>query len=620
MRLKRLWAVLLVVGLMLTVFMAKVPSYAGSATASVSGGVITISFTEKIEKILVGGVYDSNTKGFFVYQGQENNFSQFVTWQYSVFGNVVTFNVKGCMDYLRENSTQDSTVSYGLHQISILGFKANSNTASETASASYTYNDPNTEYNYEVIYEDYSYEEGTAKAGQELTFKAYDNYSIDGETYEFDHWEVLSGDYRISDIDWDNKSLTVTMPESDIVIKAVYVEVEPPEGLPFEDVPEDSFYYEPVKWAVNHNPQITAGMDETHFCPNDNCTRGQIVCFLWRAAGCPEPTITTHPFVDVTNPNSFYYKAMLWALENNITAGTDATHFSPKEPCSRGQVVTFLWRMKGCPESSLTENPFVDTNPGAYYYKAMLWAVENNVTSGVNATKFAPKRACSRAQIVTFLYRAEKIPEKLNELGDEFLLYVEDFFSIVSKGNVITGRVRNGRVDVGDTIKIMTFNDSMEPVVLETTVQGIEMFQKTLTYAEKGDYIGILLGDNVPKKQLRVGAAVVHSDSKLQFIPNMVKMVGTLKLDGDSGLEGIDGRHFYMFSDPATGYEAFICNVNGDTHIAMGETRDNVEAFLNGDWPLVWYTGQELIVSVDGVRYGTFTIKGFSPITDDDLI
>ena len=173
---------------------------------------------------------------------------------------------------------------------------------------------------------------------------------------------------------------------------------------PFEDVKEGKFYYEPVLWAYYHNPQITTGTDDTHFSPNVTCTRGQVVTFLWRANGCPEPQTTENPFVDVS-PKAFYYKAVLWALENKITTGTDTTHFSPKEDCTRAHVVTFMYRATGSPEVSAAACPFTDVNPKGFYYKAMMWAVENEITTGTSPTMFSPSDSCTRGQVVTFLYR-----------------------------------------------------------------------------------------------------------------------------------------------------------------------------------------------------------------------
>ncbi len=173
---------------------------------------------------------------------------------------------------------------------------------------------------------------------------------------------------------------------------------------PFVDVKEGAFYYDAVLWAVNADPQITKGVDDTHFGPNQNCTRGQVVTFLWRAVGSPEPASSSTPFTDVS-ATAFYYKPVLWAVENEITNGLSPTSFGPGRSCTRGQVVTFLWRTAGEPAVS-GSNPFTDVKSTDYYYSAVLWAVENNVTNGLSATTFGPARTCTRGQIVTFLYRA----------------------------------------------------------------------------------------------------------------------------------------------------------------------------------------------------------------------
>ena len=172
---------------------------------------------------------------------------------------------------------------------------------------------------------------------------------------------------------------------------------------PFTDVTSGSFYYEPVLWAVENG--ITSGTSADSFSPNDQCMRAHVVTFLWRAVGSPEPTLTVNPFVDVM-PSDFYYKPVLWALENGITSGLDATHFGPTVYCNRAQVVTFLYRTKGSPELEAVKNPFTDVEAGSFYESAVLWAVENGITSGLSPTSFGPNAICNRAQIVTFLYRA----------------------------------------------------------------------------------------------------------------------------------------------------------------------------------------------------------------------
>jgi hypothetical protein len=172
--------------------------------------------------------------------------------------------------------------------------------------------------------------------------------------------------------------------------------------LVFTDVTPQEFWYDPVLWAVENN--VTNGTTTTTFSPTDSCERAQVVTFLWRAEGCPEPTTTVNPFVDVKS-DAYYYKAVLWAVENGITNGTGSNTFSPYDVCDRAQAVTFLWRAKGSPEPATATNPFTDVKTGQFYTKAVLWAVENGVTNGTGNNSFSPSETCSRGQIVTFLYR-----------------------------------------------------------------------------------------------------------------------------------------------------------------------------------------------------------------------
>ena len=186
---------------------------------------------------------------------------------------------------------------------------------------------------------------------------------------------------------------------------------------PFTDVDpagRHAPFAEAIQWAVNEG--ITTGYGNGIFKPNADCSRAQVVTFLWRAAGSPAPKSEDNPFVDVfakqdNGNDNPYYTAILWANENGITNGVDATHFAPDKNCTRAQVVTFLWRAEGQPEPASAENPFADVsakqdngndNP---FYTAILWAVENGITNGTDSTHFSPNSVCTRAQIVTFIYR-----------------------------------------------------------------------------------------------------------------------------------------------------------------------------------------------------------------------
>ena len=165
---------------------------------------------------------------------------------------------------------------------------------------------------------------------------------------------------------------------------------------------DDAYYADAVAWAVANN--VTSGATATTFAPNAGCTRGQMVTFLWRANGSPEPKSTATSFTDVKS-GAYYEKAVAWAVENNVTTGTSATTFSPDATVTRGQSVTFQWRAAGAPAAEGT-NAFADVSANAFYASAVQWAVNAGVTTGTSATTFSPNSDCTRAQIVTFLFRA----------------------------------------------------------------------------------------------------------------------------------------------------------------------------------------------------------------------
>ena len=198
--------------------------------------------------------------------------------------------------------------------------------------------------------------------------------------------------------DKGNGQYTFTMPSGKVEVAAEFVkEVE---VSPFADVATDTYYYDAVKWAVNKG--ITNGVSETLFGPDQACTRAQIVTFLWRAAGSPEPK-SGSSFADVA-ADAYYAKAVAWAVENGITKGTSETTFHPDETCTRAQGVTFLYRALG--KLAAAQAGFTDVAADSYYADAVNWAAENGVTKGISETLFGPDGSCTRAQIVTFLYRA----------------------------------------------------------------------------------------------------------------------------------------------------------------------------------------------------------------------
>ena len=203
---------------------------------------------------------------------------------------------------------------------------------------------------------------------------------------------------------FETQTVTAALPKLDDGLPCGGGESCP--GSVFTDMPaKGNWAHDAIDWAFVHG--VTAGTSATTFGPDEGCTRAQVVTFLWRAAGSPEPAANDNPFKDVTE-NAYYYKAVLWAVENNVTAGTAADKFSPDDTCTRAQIVTFLWRYEGKPEPTATECALTDVSPMDYYYKAVLWAAESDVTQGTGPSTFSPLLTCTRAQVVTFLYRIAK--------------------------------------------------------------------------------------------------------------------------------------------------------------------------------------------------------------------
>ena len=220
--------------------------------------------------------------------------------------------------------------------------------------------------------------------------------------YVLDTLTVLDGKDKELKLIEKNGKYTFTMPDSKVTVEAMFKAEQSTGKNPFIDVPAGSYYEDAVLWAVEKG--ITTGTDATHFSPDGICTRAQAVTFLWRAAGSPSAKSAVMPFTDV-KAGSYYYDAVLWAVENGITKGTSETMFSPDATCSRAQIVTFLWRSQKSPAAG-TANPFTDVKASAYYADAVLWAVKEDVTKGTTNTTFSPDANCTRAQIVTFIWRA----------------------------------------------------------------------------------------------------------------------------------------------------------------------------------------------------------------------
>jgi len=204
-----------------------------------------------------------------------------------------------------------------------------------------------------------------------------------------------------SEDEWDAIAQNVEIPNGAVVHFSGGMSDRPNR---FTDVKPGAFYADAVLWAVEN--EITTGTSKTTFSPDDGCTRGQVVTFLWRSATSPTSETQNNPFSDVKTTD-YFFRPVLWALENKITKGTTVNKFSPSDVCTRGQIVTFLWRAAGEPEPSQKDNPFDDVKDSDFFYKAVLWAVENDITRGTSASKFSPAETCTRGQVVTFLFRSK---------------------------------------------------------------------------------------------------------------------------------------------------------------------------------------------------------------------
>ena len=594
---------------------------------------------------------------------------------------------------------------------------------------------------------------------------------------------------------------TITVPRSGI--KPLYLTVRVAKNAaadetvanvlgenPFSDVKESAYYGDPVLWAVGHDPQVTNGTSATEFSPTAVCTRGQVVTFLWRALGCPEPSMTTHPFTDVKE-GAYYYKAMLWAVEEGVTNGLSPTIFGPNEGCTRGQVVTFLWRAYGEMQPKSASHPFSDVKDTAFYFNAMLWAVENGVTNGLSPTTFGPGETCQRGQIVTFLFRSDssgdvfrvseqpgsgitdgtgfplsvkvkggtapytyqwhrvyyaakyhgrgldysnedrtpnrddalagataaeytatqdglyycvitdaagtqirsnrsRIGSKLtityqpksgywtsvmslrlnmqysgglepvsiqwyrngqpiagatgtsydasadgsytctvtdgfgqsvatgaakvtqigksgvNLLGtDDFLIYAEEVYYVTDRGPVLQGRVLNGRVAPGDTLRLLTRDPGTgASVEREIKVTAVSMYGKTLDQALKGDYVGLLFSD-LERGVLQYGDALVSKQSALHNLGSAARLTGKVELNDQRANPFKNGDSIQVYFNGVDVTASFI-NVNGEP-IPKNTTREGV--VLGGlSSQVCLYPGGVLTLRQGGREFGTFTI------------
>ena len=281
---------------------------------------------------------------------------------------------------------------------------------------------------------EYTYPDSALRVGDEVQLSARSETGTPAFSVDDPNLLEVSADGKVKALRWGSAELILTLPETEnyealeiripVEIAAShdptpedpappYIPGQPdpepdpdpepkPEPVKFGDVADDAYYAGAVSWAVNNG--ITNGTGGNLFSPDLSCIRAQVVTFLWRAQGCPEPESLISPFRDVQDPSAYYYKAVLWAVEQGITTGTGGGLFSPEAECTRAQVVTFLWRASG-EEESVWGIEFSDVAPDQYYTEAVSWAVEHSITHGMGLNRFEPDTICNRAQIVTFLFR-----------------------------------------------------------------------------------------------------------------------------------------------------------------------------------------------------------------------
>lgn len=248
---------------------------------------------------------------------------------------------------------------------------------------------------------------------------------------------------------------------------------------PFKDVARKSFYYNPVLWGSAH--KVVAGLTNDMFGPNVTCTRGQIVTFIWRALGRPETVNQTHPFTDVET-DDFYYKAILWAVENKVTSGYTETIFAPDVTCTRAEIVTFLWRAFGKPAATSAQHPFTDVKTDAFYYNAMLWAVERGIAKGYTATMFAPYASITRGETVTFLYRTFYEAESISPIGTWKIVYkVKD----IQESSGVVGENYDIYENIEVPVTLKLFHDNTYIMTMDVDKLVNDMYQVTVDYIDQ---------------------------------------------------------------------------------------------------------------------------------------
>ncbi len=424
------------------------------------------------------------------------------------------------------------------------------------------------------------------------------------------------GNYKKDDyfLDLNEASLYAAKNGSADYAKTVAFRVKKPEpGNPFKDIAKGTYCYDPVLWAVNRNPQITNGLSSSEFGPDAKCTRAQIVTFLWRAAGCPEPKKTTSKFKDVDlSSTSWYGKAVLWAVENNITSGESDTAFNPNGVCKREHVVTFLWRYSGMQAMANTECAFTDVDHSQYYFPALIWAVRYNIAKGLDKKTFGPDKPCTRGQIVTFLYRLLYSYNVLEK--DDFLLYASTVGKNANGTPYIEGKIVNGSVRFGSRVRVLSY-DSQEKKATDQTVVVIGMkvkksdVWKTANSGSKGDTVELTFRKESEDLHTTWGCAAVGVNTDLRSVDTNVW--GTVSINNTSDSRNVLKENMAAGIALTPAVNGRVAAIEGG-QLNKGQTGKNV-LWAEFEKPLVLYAGQEVAVMNGSWRCGTMTVTKVGP-------
>lgn len=365
----------------------------------------------------------------------------------------------------------------------------------------------------------------------------------------------------------------------------------------FVDVQEGDYFYRPVSWAVENG--ITSGIGDDRFGPFEACTRGQVVTFLWRVAGSPEPEQTENPFSDVQS-DDYFYTPVQWAAAEGITAGVSESSFGPYDTCTRGQIVTFLWKFRNALEPESLNTQFTDVDLSAYYAKPVAWAVENGITAGVEENAFAPGDTCTRGQIVTFLYKTEHLGSDITVPPSGVPAVSTIVYGTSGAGrNLVAYRYGNGKNVMIVTFAIHGWEDAFSRDG-QLLVNAADKLRATLqeqvdTLIRQGQWsvyvIPCLNPDGLADGWTNNGPGRCTTtpgkgiDMNRCFPYNFVPSYNSRTYTGDSPLQSVEAKALYEFVKKCRGrdhnilidvhgwYEQILCstNQNGQVYRALKE-------------------------------------------------